>query len=99
MTKKKQTAPSASTPVDRENQMINLAVNLAAKQLEEGTASSAVICHYLKLATKTERIRAQMMEEQAKLFNAKVDTIETAKSTEVMYEEAIEAMKSYGGSN
>lgn len=88
--------PPASNLEARENQMINLAVNLAEKQLTEGTASSAVICHYLKLATKTEKIRAQLMQEQATLFSAKVESIEASKSSEKMYLNAIEAMKSYG---
>lgn len=86
----------ASSLEARENQLINLAVNLAEKQLIDGTASSAVICHYLKLATKTEKIKAKLMEEQASLFRAKVEGIESSKSAEAMYKEAIEAMKSYG---
>lgn len=36
------------------------------------------------------------MEEQATLFAAKVESLETAKNTEEMYRNAIEAMKSYG---
>ena len=86
----------ASTLEARENQLINLAVNLAEKQLSDGTASSAGICHYLKLATKTERIKAKLMEEQTALFTAKVESLETAKNTELMYKDAIAAMKAYG---
>lgn len=91
---------SSSTPMSsleaRENQLINLAVNLAERQLTDGTASSAVIVHYLKLATKTEKIKAKLMEEQAALASAKVESLETAKSTEAMYKDAIAAMRSYG---
>ena len=39
----------ALSPEARENQMISYAVDLAEKQLIEGTASSQVITHYLKL--------------------------------------------------
>ena len=39
----------ALTPEARENQLIYLATDLAEKQLREGTASSQVITHYLKL--------------------------------------------------
>ena len=45
----------ALTPEARENQMISLAVDLAEKQLMEGTASSQVITHYLKLGSTKER--------------------------------------------
>ena len=39
----------ALSPDARENQLIAYATNLAEKQLMEGTASSQVIVHYLKL--------------------------------------------------
>ncbi len=46
----------ATTPEARENQLIALAVDLAEKQLMEGTASSQVITHYLKLGS-TKKLR------------------------------------------
>ena len=46
----------AMTPDARENQMITLAVDLAEKQLEEGTAYSQVITHFLKLGSSKERL-------------------------------------------
>lgn len=45
----------ALTPEARELQMISLAVDLAERQLLEGTASSQVITHYLKLGSSRER--------------------------------------------
>ena len=48
---KKRRAP-ALTPEARENQLIAEAIDLAEKQITEGTASSAVICHYLNNITK-----------------------------------------------
>ena len=45
----------ALTPEARENQLISLAVDLAERQLLEGTASSQVITHYLKLGSTKER--------------------------------------------
>ena len=47
----KRTIRPALTPESRENQMIALAIDLAEKQLQEGTASSQVITHFLKLGT------------------------------------------------
>ena len=44
----------ALTPEARELQMISLAVDLAERQLLEGTASSQVITHYLKLGSSRE---------------------------------------------
>ena len=41
----------ALTPEAKENQMISLAMHCAEKQMREGTASSQVITHFLKLGT------------------------------------------------
>lgn len=81
----------------RENQMIALAVNLAEKQLLDGTASSQVICHYLKLATTREKIEKEILEKQKELIDAKTDSIKSAKKVEEMYAEALNAMKVYSG--
>lgn len=95
---KKQAPAPAVTPEAREKQLINKAVALAEKQLEDGTASAAVITHYLKLATNRETIERDILEKQAKLLEAKTSSITQAKENENLAKEAIEAMKSYGTS-
>ena len=45
----------ALTPEGRDNQMMSLAINLAEEQLRNGTASSQVITHYLKMAANKEK--------------------------------------------
>jgi hypothetical protein len=89
--------PPATTPEARENQMINLAIDLAEKQLSEGTASSQVITHYLKLGTTRERIEKDILEEQRHLIRAKTEQIQSTKRIEELYENARKAMLSYGG--
>lgn len=89
--------PPAKTPEDRENQMIALAVDLAEKQLREGTASSQVITHFLKLGSTKEKLEKEMMEEQKKLLEAKTESLQSAKRVEELYAEALAAMKRYGG--
>lgn len=88
---------SAMTPEARENQLISLAVNLAEKQLREGTASSQVITHYLKLGSTKERMEKEMMQEQIKLLTAKTEALQSAKHVEELYTEAIAAFKRYNG--
>lgn len=85
------------TVEDRENQLISLAVNLAEKQLREGTASSQVITHYLKLGSTKERMEKEMMAEQIKLLTAKTEALQSAKHVEELYKEAIDAFKMYNG--
>lgn len=87
----------AMTPEARENQLISLAVNLAEKQLREGTASSQVITHYLKLGSTKERLEKEMMEEQKKLLTAKAEALQAAKRSEELYAEALSAFKRYSG--
>lgn len=88
----------ALTTEARENQLISLAVNLAEKQLAEGTASSQVITHYLKLGSTKERIEKEILEKQKELIEAKTESLKSAKRIEELYTEALNAMKDYNGS-
>lgn len=87
----------ALTPEARENQMISLAVDLAEKQLQEGTASSQVITHFLKLGTMKERLEREKLEEENKLLRARTKSIENADEMKALYAEAIKAMQRYSG--
>lgn len=87
----------ALTPEARENQMIALAVDLAEKQLIEGTASSQVITHFLKLASSRERLEKEKLEKENELLRAKTEAIESAKRVEELYSDALKAMRSYRG--
>ena len=68
----KRTRP-ALTPEARENQLIAMAVDLAEKQLLEGTASSQVITHYLKLGSSRDRLEREKLQEENKLLRAKTE--------------------------
>ena len=87
----------ALSPEARENQMISLAIDLAEKQLMEGTASSQVITHYLKLASSKERLEQEILEKQKDLIVAKTASIRDGKRYDELYKEAIKAMKRYSG--
>lgn len=87
----------AITPEARENQLVSLAVNLAEKQLRDGTASSQVITHYLKLGTEKARLENERLEEENKLLRAKTKALEDAQEIKALYEDALKAMRNYGG--
>lgn len=87
----------ALTPEARENQLISLAVDLAEKQLQEGTASSQVITHYLKLGSTKERIEKEILEKQKELITAKTEAMKSAKRVEELYSNALDAMRRYSG--
>lgn len=87
----------ALTPEARENQLISLAVDLAEKQLQEGTASSQVITHYLKLGSTKERLEKEKLAEENKLLRARTEALQSAKKQEELFEQAIKAMHRYSG--
>ncbi len=86
-------------PEDREQQIIAAAVDLAEKQILEGTASSQVLTHYLKLGTTKERLEREKLEEENKLLRARTEALKSAKRTEELFEEAIKAMRRYNGTS
>ena len=89
----------ANNPEVREQQMIALAVDLAEKQLLEGTASSQVITHYLKLGSIREKLEREKLVEENRLLRAKAAAIDSQIETTKLYEDAIRAMKIYDGSS
>ena len=89
----------ALTPEARENQMIALAVDLAEEQLRNGTASSQVVTHYLKLGSSKEKLEKEILEKQKELIDAKTKTLQSAQRTEELYANALSAMKRYSTGN
>lgn len=89
--------PSAKSVGEQENRMINLAMDLAEQQLREGTASQQVITHFLKLGAQREALETEKIKKEIALLQAKADAIEAAKNMENMLNEAIDAMREYGG--
>jgi EAL domain-containing protein (putative c-di-GMP-specific phosphodiesterase class I) len=87
----------ALTPEGREQQLVSLAVNLAERQLIDGTASSQVISHYLKIGSTKERIEKEILEKQKDLIDAKTQALQSAQRIEELYKIALEAMRNYGG--
>lgn len=102
MAAKKRKKPSAKrkpalTPKAREDQLINLAINLAEQQLRDGTASSQTINHYLKIGSTRETLENQKREKELALLEAKTEAIKSNKRIEELYEDALIAMRKYSG--
>ena len=87
----------ALTPESREDQLVALAIDLAEKQLLEGTASAQVISHFLKIGSTKERIEKEILEEQKDLIKAKTEALKSEKRVEELYQEALDAMRRYAG--
>lgn len=87
----------AATPEQRENQMVALAVDLAEKQLREGTASAQVINHYLRLGTSREKLEQEKLRKENELLQIRADAIASQQKVEELYKVALDAMRSYAG--
>lgn len=83
------------SPANREKQMQALAMDLAEKQLRDGTASSAVIVHFLKASSSKTEIEKELLAGQSKLTNAKAAAIAKESENSSSAKEAIEALKGY----
>lgn len=94
---KKPRRPPATTPEAREKQLISLAVDAAEKQIREGTASSQVISHFLKLGSTREQLEQQRLMREVDLLEKKAEGLESMKRVEALYTEAISAMRTYAG--
>lgn len=87
----------ALTQEAREKQLISLAYDRAEEQLLDGTASSQVITHFLKLGTAKAELEMEKLKKENQLMEAKTKAIESAEEMKKIAEDAIKAMRNYQG--
>ena len=87
----------ARSPEEQEAYMVNLATKRAEEQLLNGTASSQVIVHYLKLGTMREKRELELLKSQNDLAQAKIEALHTGEEIKALYDQAIYAMQRYNG--
>ena len=87
----------ALTPEAREKQMIALAMDLVEQRLLDGTASSQETTHFLKLGSMKAQKELEKLEEENKNLRAKTKALGDAEEIKVLYENALKAMRNYGG--
>lgn len=81
----------------QEKRMIAAATNLAYEQIMNGTASSQVITHYLKLGTEKNRLEIEKLKSENEMLKAKTEAIQSVQRIEELYKEAMDAMSLYSG--
>ena len=87
----------ATSPEARESYICAEAMDLAEKKIRDGTASSQLICHFLKRSDPAEKVRLDILEKQRDLIVAKTESIKAARRTEDALVKAFDAMKRYRG--
>lgn len=90
--------PPAQSLEQKEEQMVLLSMERAEQQIRDGTASSQVLTHYLKIGSTKEKLEKQILNEQKKLIVAKTEQIESQKKVEELYANAINAFMRYSPS-
>lgn len=91
------TRTSATTPESSEHRAAALAMKLALKKLEDGTASNQLIIEMIRLGSTESALKKERMEQEIELITAKTDSIKSEKRSEELFADAIAAMKKYRG--
>lgn len=80
---------------DQEKKLIALAYSQAEKELQEGTASSQIVTHFLRLGTERAKLEHAQIELQNSLLQEKIiEARETQKIAE-MVDDVLKALRSY----
>lgn len=87
----------ALDPKAREDQLISRAYDVAEQQMLDGTVSSQVLTHFLKMGTAKAKLELKILEKEEALITAKTTKIQSEEASEKMYQEVLEALKIYGG--
>lgn len=85
------------SPEAREKRLSSLALDVVEQQLLDGTVSSQVLTHFLKLTSRNYELEIEKLEEENKLLRAKTENINSQKRTEEFYQEVMKSMKRYRG--
>lgn len=91
------TGPPPATPEAKEDQMISLAMKAAEEKLRNGTASTQMIVHFLKLGSTKERLEKEMLSKKTELLTAQTENLKSQQRVEELYENALKAMREYSG--
>ena len=89
--------PPALTPEAREQQLASLAYDLVEQRLLDGTASSQETTHFLKLVSSRAKLEQEKLKLENDLVAAKTKALANAEEIKILYEEALKAMRRYGG--
>jgi hypothetical protein len=93
MAKKQMSPPTTDDAM--ENKLVALALDQARVQLQEGTASSQIITHFLKLGSLRHSIELEKLELENRLLEEKILAEQTGQQINEMMAEVMAALKSY----
>lgn len=89
--------PPARTPEDRENQLMASAIDLVEKQIAEGTVSSQVLSHYVRMSSTRNRLEEQKLRYETERLRVQNENELLAREREEDYAKVLEALQAYRG--
>lgn len=98
--RKAETTPKPIPPrteVEEEKRACGLALDLATKWMEEGTAPAQIVLHFLKIASQQGQADLEKTQCDIELAKAKKKSIESQEEQEKKYQEVIKAISAYAG--
>ena len=90
--------PTMTPPLNEEameNKLVALALKEAQGQLQEGTASSQIITHFLKLGSLRHQVELEKIELENRLLEEKILAERTGQQINEMVAEVLVALRSY----
>ena len=89
--------PPPRTAEAREQMLKGLAMDLAEKQLRDGTATSQLTTTVLKMASLREELELEKLRNENKMLEAKAEALAGQAAAQAMYEDALKAFRTYSG--
>lgn len=89
--------PPAITLEDREDELINLALDQAEERIRSGKASDSLLIQFIRHSSAKAQLEKQKLEADVELAKAKAESIRQSERAEETYLKAIEALKRYSG--
>ena len=80
-----------------EQQLMALAMQRAKEQLQNGTASSQLICQVLKNGSMQAKLERKILEVQHENIIAKTEMIKAVQHNDELFKNAFSALKTYSG--
>lgn len=87
----------ATTPEQRNNQLIAMSYDAAEDMITSGKATSQLLVHFLKQQTARDLLELAKLEKENLLLEARTDQIAASEDVRALYQEAISAMTEYKG--
>lgn len=78
-----------------ENKLVALAFKQAQAQMEDGTASSQIVTHFLRLGSIKSKIELEKLELENRLLEEKIQAEQSGQKLNEMFGEVLAALKSY----